>query len=137
MTGDGSRWRAATRDDRRFALLWAAAAVALLAVSPLAPRIAPLLPTCSYREWLGIPCATCGTSGAALALARGDVPGALRSNPLGASAAIVFLAGGLIAPLWAWIVARVPTRRPRGRSLLAGIVLLILANWAYLVFIRG
>ena len=66
---------------------------ALFALSFLAARLLPLLSVpyvCPFRALTGIPCPTCGTTHAAVALLRGDVGGALAANPLATAAGIAF-----------------------------------------------
>lgn len=87
---------------------------------------------CWFRAITGIPCATCGSTRALLALARGRVVASLVYNPL------VVVAGVLAT---AWVVAGVGFGRRlsvslgvqgrRAAWLLAAAVLL--ANWAYVI----
>ena len=70
---------------RRFGHLEVFAAIG--ALSFLVARFLPVLAlpyTCPSRGLLGIPCATCGMTHAFVALAHGDLAGALHSSPLGA-----------------------------------------------------
>jgi hypothetical protein len=63
---------------------------AIGALSFLVARFLPVLAlpyTCPARGLLGIPCATCGMTHAFVALAHGDVAGALHASPLGAALA--------------------------------------------------
>jgi hypothetical protein len=60
---------------------------AIGALSFLVARFLPVLAlpyTCPARGLLGIPCATCGMTHAFVALAHGDLAGALHASPLGA-----------------------------------------------------
>jgi hypothetical protein len=84
---------------------------------------------------VGLPCLTCGSTRALLALARLDVGAAFSWNPLAAAAGILFVAGGVVALGTA--LAGGEVRTPRPTSLLrAAIVLALAANWAFLVM-RG
>lgn len=109
----------------------------LAALSFLAARFLPVLSLpyqCPSRGILGIPCATCGMTHAFVALAHGDLAGAVDASPLGAA-----LAGG--AWLYALLdLARLLLGRPfprlsprllRGASALA--VAALLVNWAWLL----
>ena len=79
---------------RRFGHLDVFAAIG--ALSYLVARFLPVLAlpyTCPARGLLGIPCATCGMTHAFVALAHGDLLGAVHASPLGA--ALAALAWGL------------------------------------------
>ena len=92
------------------------------------------LPACLFKSWLALPCPTCGTTRAALALARFDVAAALAVNPLATVAWITLIGGGLVAGLMA--AADRPLSAPRlrpTRPLRAAIAVALLLNWAYLV----
>jgi len=122
------------KPERQLGLLWGGVAALLVALSPLAGRIAHALPTCPIKAIVGLPCLSCGTTRAGVALSRLDLVGAIFINPLAALAWIVLVAGGLVAGFLAlWGVA---IREPEwslsvpARWLLA---VMFLANWAYLV----
>lgn len=121
---------------RELGLLWGAVAAALVAVSPLAPGVAAALPACAFRGLTGLPCAGCGATRTALALARLDVAEALACNPLAAIGTLAFVGGGLLAGALA--LAGRPLREPDCRRLSSPLVrllmvVLVLANWVYLV----
>jgi hypothetical protein len=105
------RWRPPNREERQLALLWAVAAGSALLLRPLWLAVAPLLPACPFRALTGVPCLTCGTTRAAVALLGGRPLDALAANPLAALAGATFVVGGLAAPLWA--TARLPTSTAR------------------------
>ncbi len=116
------------------ALLWGVVAVASLAMRPVWLAVAPLMPVCPFRALTGIPCPTCGTTHAAVALLRGRIGAALAANPLATVAGIAFVAGGVLAPVWAaarWPVPEMPTPLPRWVR--AAIVAVLLAGWVYLI----
>jgi hypothetical protein len=109
----------------------------MAAASFLVARFLPLLAlpyACPARDLLGIPCATCGMTHAFVALAQGDLPGALHSSPLGAA---------LAAGAWLFALldaARLVAGRPfpdlpapllRAAAALGAVALL--ANWAWLL----
>ena len=119
---------------RQLALLWGGVAAALVALSPLATRLATGLPACPVRSWLDLPCLTCGTTRAALALARFDPAAALAWSPLATVAWILLIGGGLAVGGMAVVDRPLPAARVRPtRSLRLALALLLLANWAYLV----
>lgn len=118
--------------DRQLGLLWGGVALLIGALAPIGPMLAELTPRCLFKVWLGIPCPTCGTTRAALALARFDLVHALTHYPLQSLAWIAFLGGGLIAGALAWQrrpLPRLPRNLPLGARL--AIVLTVLANWMY------
>lgn len=116
------------------ALLWGVVAVASLAMRPVWLAVAPLMPACPFRALTGIPCPTCGTTHAAVALLQGRFGAALAANPLATVAGIAFVAGGVLAPVWAaarWPVPEMPAPLPRWTR--AAIVAVLLAGWAYVI----
>jgi hypothetical protein len=130
-------WRRAGSDDFPLAWLWATAAALALLMSAWLPLLAPLAPHCALHQLTGIPCLGCGTTRAALALARADLGAALAANPLAAIGLLGGVFGGLLAP--AWVAARGPLPRlprPLPLSWRMGMGGVLAADWAYLV-LRG
>lgn len=118
--------------SRQLALLWGAVASLLLAVSPWAAFAGDALWECTFKNWTGIPCPTCGTARAALALARFDVLEALGRYPLPTLAWTFLLVGGLYAGGMA-LSGRTPPAIPKSLPLWAraGLVAAVLTNWMY------
>jgi hypothetical protein len=117
---------------RQIALLWGAVASVLVAASPWASALGGALWDCTFKSWTGIPCPTCGTARAAMALARLDVVEALSRYPLPAIAWIVLLAGGFLAASMALLGRQppsIPSRLPVWGRL--ALVAAVLGNWAY------
>lgn len=109
-------------------------AVGLLALAPLAPRLATALPACPLKSIVGVPCLTCGSTRAALALGRLDLWTALTINPLVAAGWVMLVVGGLIAGVLA--LGGKPLREPSWRlaaPVRVAIALVLLANWVYLI----
>ncbi len=130
------RWRPLTRAERQLAFVWGGLALACIVLRPLLSLAAPLLRPCVFRAVTGVPCPTCGATRGTLALLHGDLRQALMLNPLVAAAAGAFLVGGVVAPLWAWRRGTVPTwDGPLPLWLRIGIVLLIAANWAWVIVV--
>jgi len=118
--------------SRQLALLWGAVAALLLAASPWATAAADALWACTFKSWTGIPCPTCGTARAALALARFDVLGALSRYPLPTIGWMFLLVGGLYAGAMA-LLGRTPPEIPRSLPVWAraALVAAVLTNWMY------
>jgi hypothetical protein len=118
---------------RGVGLLWGGVALALLALGPFGEGLAANLPGCFFRSMTGFPCPTCGGTRAALALARFDVGGAFHANPLVALALLFLVGGGLAAGALALAGrgVREPVRVPVWVR--AGIVVVLAANWFFLI----
>ena len=127
-------WRKPKREEQQLALLWGVVAVCSLLLRPFWLVLAPFVPACPFRAITGIPCPTCGTTHAALALLNGRFGDAFSANPLATLAGIAFVGGGLLAPVWAafnWSVPEI--RAPLPRWARAAIVAALLTGWVYLM----
>ncbi len=121
-----------TSDTRQLALLWGAAALACLALSPLAAALAGMMPLCPFKQLIGIPCPTCGTGRAALSLARLDIAAALVRYPLPSLGWIAFLGMGLWSGIRGWAgkgLPDLPTRLAGWQ--VAAVVAVLLLGWSY------
>jgi len=128
------KWRTMTSSEHQLAWIWGGLVLATVALSPLWIHLAPMLRPCVFREVTGIPCPSCGTTRGVLALIDGRPLEALTLNPLMAAGFAAFLAGGVIAPIWAWRVGQVPNiEHPVPMWLRVSIVLVIIANWIWVV----
>jgi hypothetical protein len=128
------RLRPVHPEERQIAVLWGVAALAAILLRPFWLALAPFLPPCPFRALTGVPCPTCGTSHAALAMLDAHVLAALADNPLAAAAGLAFVVGGLIAPFWVLFRGPVPDlAAPPSRGLRATLVVLLLANWAWVI----
>ncbi len=119
--------------ERQIGLLWGAVALALLLLVPFVPALATGLPPCFFRRLTGVPCPTCGGTRAALALAHGDLAGALAANPLVTLGLAVLLVGGLLDGALALFGGgvRIPSRL--SGWLRAAFILVLAANWFWLI----
>jgi len=117
---------------RQLGFLWGGAALLCAAAAPFAPAFAEGMPACPFRALLGVPCLTCGSTRALVALARFDLGAAFGWNPLVAGAGILFMAGGVVALVAALLGDEVPAPRPTV-LLRAGLAAAIAANWVFLV----
>jgi hypothetical protein len=119
---------------RQLGLLWGAVALLLVALSPMAPALAASLPSCPARSLLELPCPTCGSTRAALALRGLDLRAAVAASPLAALGWIGLVGGGLVAGLLA-LLGR-PLEEPAWIESSATrwlLVATVLANWVYLI----
>ena len=120
--------------------LWGAAAALAAALVFLAPgflaRVRSNLPPCPVNALAAVPCPSCGSGRALVALAHRDVAGALRLNPLFSLGTLAFLAGGLAALALALAGRGVPEPRTLPLAARVAAVLAVAANWAWL-FLDG
>jgi hypothetical protein len=102
------------------------------------PSLVEMLPACAFRGLTGLPCPTCGTSRALLALGRGDLAGALAVQPFVTALAALF------ALLLLWSAAHVAAPGcvpmafpPPARQVVAvrAGAFALLVNWVYLLTI--
>jgi hypothetical protein len=124
-------------EERQLMLLWGGAAAGALLLWPLLPGLTALFPPCPFKHLTGLPCLSCGTTRAALALLRGDVARAFAFNPLASALALSFLAGGTLAPAWALLRWPVPDALPAMSPARRGAAIaFLLAAWGWQV-VRG
>jgi hypothetical protein len=94
-------------------------------------------PGCRFREWTGLPCATCGTTRMLRALLAGDLANAILLNPMVFFALVAVGAWSLVASIRAltgrpaWPIAQGP---PARRALAAAAALGLAAGWAYQIW---
>jgi len=95
------------------------------------------LPGCNFHRLTGYPCPGCGGTRACLLLSRLHVSAAFEMHPL---ATVLAIAGGLVAAYSAVVLAfRLPRIRlgfssdTERRVFWVAIVLVVLANWTYLI----
>jgi hypothetical protein len=106
-------------------------------LSLLVARFAPVLSipyTCPMKGAFGIPCASCGMTHAFVALAHGDVPGAVGASPFGSLlAAGVWLYAGLDLVRAAFDLPFPFLDLKLQRALVAVATLALAVNWAWLL----
>jgi len=131
------RFRAATGTERQLAMLWGAAAVSAVVLRPVWIAAAPFLGSCTFRRLTGIPCPTCGTTRAALALLDFDLGAAIGVNPLATLVGVVFIVGGWAALAWVLLRGSVPVTGLHWSYRWTAVTIgLVLVNWIYLI-VRG
>ncbi len=124
-------------------LIWGAVALVVLVGAALAPPDLILTRAgyrCPFRALTGLPCPSCGATRALAAATRLRLGGAFALNPLAAAGCV---AAALFVP-YAAVAVGLRRKRlrpvevgPRAAPLLRlGAVLLIAANWAYLLATR-
>ena len=116
--------------ERAVGLSLGAAALGLILLAPFAAHLAAFVPPCPFRAMTGAACPLCGTTRAALALARLEPMEALVHHPLPTLLWIVALAWALWAGIRALRGRPLPTPRfsARGWTVLA---VAVAANWIY------
>ena len=120
---------------RQFGLIWGGAVLAIGALAPWARSLAAALPACPFRTLTGIPCPTCGTTHALLALIALHPLRALAFNPLAIAATSGFVLGGLVSGSFALADRPLPIPGDRmGRTMRLVVVGLLLLNWAYVIW---
>lgn len=122
------------KSSRQIALLWGGVSLGCVALAPLATRLSEGLAACPIKSWTGLPCPSCGATRVVLALVAMDPFSAWAFNPLMTLALVGFVVGGVIAAAGALLdvpLPALPRRLPVGVR--AAVVVLVVANWAYLV----
>jgi hypothetical protein len=128
------KWRPLSAAERQLALVWGGLVLAVIALKPLWIVVAPLLRPCVFRSITGVPCPTCGATRGALALLDGRLIDGLAFNPLVATAAVLFVVGGVVAPIWAWRRGSAPEiSQPLPMWLRIALVVVFLVNWAWVI----
>lgn len=120
--------------SRQVAYVWGGVVLALIVASPWGEALSSGLWPCTFKSLTGFACPTCGTTRAALLLARFDVVGALTQYPLAALGWMGFVLGGLYS-LAATLVGKTPPPIPTSLPPWArvGVVAAIAVNWVYLI----
>lgn len=107
--------------------------LALLCGRFLQPDQLPI-PRCTFLRVTGYPCPFCGTTRSFFASANGEVVAALREAPLGVLVFAVtwgLLAWCIVKTIRPGSEAGVPDKTPLSRTLVYGVLVLIIASWIY------
>ena len=133
-------WRRLAENETDHELIWLCVSLASAVGAWLWLRLGYPVPRCTWHEFTGIPCPSCGATRSVIAILSGDWLRAFLLNPL------VFL-GAIGVVLYDLYAAVVLTRRaPRlrvddisratGRAIRVGVIALLAGNWAWLIY-RG
>jgi hypothetical protein len=118
-------------------LLWSLVGLSLSVLIALWAAVGgPQLLPCAFRTITGIPCPTCGSTRALLALLEGHVVVAARLNPLTCAAALlvpIYVLYGLATVAMGLPRVRVELDAPRGRAARMLILGVCGTAWLFLV----
>lgn len=118
-----------------FGTVFGAMAVAVIAAVGLLGLDRVPFPVCYLKAFTGLPCPTCGSTRAMARLFGLDVTGALSMNPL-VTLAVLFLMAWSVSDLLGLArgrALRLEIPPTLARALRVAAVLLVLANWVYLL----
>jgi hypothetical protein len=134
-------WGRSSPEDFNHELVWLAISLAALAGGAFWLSLGLPMLRCPFLAVTGHPCLTCGATRCAVALFHGNLFGAWSWNPL----AFVALVGVAVFDVYAAVVLVTRSRRLRvidwsrgeKNAVRVAVVVLIAANWAYLLAHSG
>lgn len=113
--------------------MWAVAIVVVwLGLVWVSHRYAPDVTLCHFKRITGVACPTCGLTRGVTTMLHGDVAGGLRYNPFVLGAGLVLLAV-LAARLLLARLPRLEFSAKEKRIAWVALIVLLLANWAYVI----
>ena len=120
----------AVRSNRHQGLALLALSLVSLGAAALLRDLAPDVTLCGVKTLTGLPCPFCGGVRATAALGQGSLPEAFAWNP-----AVVLLHAGMLTSGAALVLGRTPPwlTPERQRLVFRGLVVILIANWVYLV----
>lgn len=120
----------AVRSNRHQGLALLALSLVSLGAATLLRDLAPDVTLCGVKALSGLPCPFCGGVRATAALGQGSLPEAFAWNP-----AVVLLHAGMLTSGAALVLGRTPPwlTPERQRLVFRGLVVILIANWLYLV----
>ncbi len=120
----------AVRSNRHQGLALLALSLVSLGAAALLRDLAPDVTLCGVKALSGLPCPFCGGVRATAALGQGSLPEAFAWNP-----AVVLLHAGMLTSGAALVLGRMPPwlTPERQRLVFRGLVVILIANWLYLV----
>ncbi|MDE2972181.1 MAG: DUF2752 domain-containing protein [Acidobacteriota bacterium] len=118
------------RSNRHQGLALLALSLVSLGAAALLRDLAPDVTLCGVKALSGLPCPFCGGVRATAALGQGSLPEAFAWNP-----AVVLLHAGMLTSGAALVLGRTPPwlTPERQRLVFRGLVVILIANWVYLV----
>ncbi|MDE2881590.1 MAG: DUF2752 domain-containing protein [Acidobacteriota bacterium] len=118
------------RSNRHQGLALLALSLVSLGAAALLRDLAPDVTLCGVKALSGLPCPFCGGVRATAALGQGSLPEAFAWNP-----AVVLLHAGMLTSGAALVLGRTPPwlTPERQRLVFRGLVVILIANWLYLV----
>ena len=124
------------RPDIEFGIIYGGIGVLVLLALRFTPAV-QLLPVCVFKGLTSFPCPTCGATRAALLLAYGEAAASLSMNPL---VSLCFMVACLVFP-YSLLAFLLHLPRPSVELSVrehvvvrVAVVVLVLANWSYLVY---
>lgn len=124
-----------TSNQIEFGIIYGGIALLMLGAGWLLP-ILSFAPDCVFKGLTGLPCPTCGSTRSVVHLAHGDILSALAMNPLTTLclvAAIVHFIASLMSVAFDLPRINVILADKEKNVMRAGVVMVLLAQWAYLI----
>jgi hypothetical protein len=119
-----------------FGVIYGIMALLVLCAARFLP-VLTILPSCTFKSLTGVPCPTCGSTRSIVHLTHGEFLASLAMNPLASIACggilLFFLYSLFTLALDSPRLGLVLTEREKN-GVRIGVVLLVLANWGYLIF---
>jgi hypothetical protein len=124
-------------DQIEFGIIYGGIALVILGAGWL-QSILSFAPDCVFKGLTGIPCPTCGATRSVVHLSHGDILTAFTMNPLTTlclmTAVLCFIYGLLSAAFHLPRIGFLVTDKER-TAMRAGVVMLLLVQWAYLIIL--
>jgi hypothetical protein len=124
-------------DQIEFGIIYGGIALLMLGVGWLQPMLS-FAPDCAFKGLTGIPCPTCGSTRSVVHLSHGEILSAFVMNPLTTlclmSAVLYFIYSSISAALYLPRISLRLTDTERN-IMRAGVVMLLLVQWAYLIIL--
>jgi uncharacterized protein DUF2752 len=121
-----------------YGIIYGGISIIALCIARSVPVLS-LAPSCVFKVLTGFPCPTCGATHSVVALARGEVTASFMMNPLMA----LCLLAGILVFIYSLValtfnlphIYMILSSREQN-ALKTGAIILILAQWAYLITTR-